>query len=140
MHDLSDFLKHYPQVEFNIEGNPFTEFMEIARRIKPAHAHSFPTARMRSLQITVGTLTKRVNGSNQLSLNCAILESGERFYGRRQRRMGKGRELGADRVELYTQPYAEAFAWNDFDTVFEKYAVAAEPRSRQDWGSTPAMN
>jgi pyridoxine 5-phosphate synthase len=34
--------------------------------------------------------------------------------------------LGADRVELYTQPYAEAFARNDFDTVFEKYAVAAK--------------
>jgi pyridoxine 5-phosphate synthase len=39
---------------------------------------------------------------------------------------GKARELGADRVELYTQPYAEAFASNDFDVVFEKYAVAAK--------------
>jgi pyridoxine 5-phosphate synthase len=39
---------------------------------------------------------------------------------------GKARELGADRVELYTQPYAEAFARNDFDVVFEKYAVAAK--------------
>jgi pyridoxine 5-phosphate synthase len=39
---------------------------------------------------------------------------------------GKARELGADRVELYTQPYAEAFARNDFDMVFEKYAVAAK--------------
>ncbi len=39
---------------------------------------------------------------------------------------GKARELGADRVELYTQPYAEAFARNDFDKVFEKFAVAAQ--------------
>jgi pyridoxine 5-phosphate synthase len=39
---------------------------------------------------------------------------------------GKARELGADRVELYTRPYAEAFARNDFDKVFEKFAVAAQ--------------
>jgi pyridoxine 5-phosphate synthase len=39
---------------------------------------------------------------------------------------GWARELGADRVELYTQPYAEAFARDDFDTVFERYAVAAK--------------
>ena len=36
------------------------------------------------------------------------------------------RKTGADRVELYTQPYAEAFARNDFDTVFEKYAASAK--------------
>jgi pyridoxine 5-phosphate synthase len=35
------------------------------------------------------------------------------------------RELGADRVELYTQPYAEAFARGDFEFVFARYTRAA---------------
>jgi pyridoxine 5-phosphate synthase len=38
----------------------------------------------------------------------------------------QARELGADRVELYTQPYAEAFAHGDFESEFAKYARAAE--------------
>ena len=42
VYDLSDFLKRYPQVEFNIEGNPFPEFMEMARRIKPVQCTLVP--------------------------------------------------------------------------------------------------
>src|SRR6266540_3437553 len=69
VYDLADFLKHYPHVEFNIEGNPFPDFMEMSRGSNLSNAHSFLTARMRSLQITVGTLTKRAHGSNRSSLN-----------------------------------------------------------------------
>src|SRR5262245_6925708 len=31
VYDLFNFLKRYPQVEFNIEGNPFPEFLAMAR-------------------------------------------------------------------------------------------------------------
>jgi pyridoxine 5-phosphate synthase len=33
--------------------------------------------------------------------------------------------LGADRVELYTQPYAAAFGQDGFEAVFSKYVAAA---------------
>jgi pyridoxine 5-phosphate synthase len=38
----------------------------------------------------------------------------------------QARELGADRVELYTQPYAAAYARNDFQTVLGRFAAAAK--------------
>jgi len=38
----------------------------------------------------------------------------------------QARELGADRVELYTQPYAAAYARNDFQTVLGRFGAAAE--------------
>jgi pyridoxine 5-phosphate synthase len=35
------------------------------------------------------------------------------------------REIGAERVELYTQPYAEAFARTETETILAKYVAAA---------------
>ena len=36
VYELSEHLKGIPNVEFNIEGNPFPEFLEIVRRVRPA--------------------------------------------------------------------------------------------------------
>src|SRR5215475_4706963 len=33
--EIADFLRNHPQVEFNIEGNPFPEFMQIVARVRP---------------------------------------------------------------------------------------------------------
>src|SRR5438093_118803 len=35
------------------------------------------------------------------------------------------RDIGAERVELYTQPYAEAFARKEPETVLAKYSAAS---------------
>jgi pyridoxine 5-phosphate synthase len=42
--------------------------------------------------------------------------------------MAKARDLGADRVELYTEPYAAAFltGGDEFKRVLEKYVHAAD--------------
>jgi pyridoxine 5-phosphate synthase len=44
------------------------------------------------------------------------------------------RELGADRVELYTEPYAKAFATNTQAAQLERYAAAAEAAQRVGLG------
>ncbi len=127
VYDLADFLENYPQVEFNIEGNPFPEFMEMARRIKPVQCTLVPDGPDAIISDHVWDLDQE---GQWLALIIAELRDlGARvsiFVDADSDQWGKARELGADRVELYTQPYAEAFARNDFDTVFEKYAVAAK--------------
>jgi pyridoxine 5-phosphate synthase len=35
------------------------------------------------------------------------------------------KEIGADRVELYTEPYAEAWGHENFESVLAQYAAAA---------------
>ena len=37
----------------------------------------------------------------------------------------RAKEIGADRVELYTEPYAAAYNTGDVETVFERYVAAA---------------
>jgi pyridoxine 5-phosphate synthase len=127
VYDLSDFLKHYPQVEFNIEGNPFPEFLEIVRRIKPAQCTLVPDGPDAitsdhgwDLDLEGQRLETIIAELHDLGARVSIFMDAESIQ------WGKARELGADRVELYTQPYAEAFARNDFAKVFEKYAVAAK--------------
>jgi len=127
VYDLSDFLKNYPQVEFNIEGNPFTEFMEIARRIKPVQCTLVPDGPDAITSDHGWDLDQE--GQRLEPIIAELRDLGARvsvFIDADSDQWGRARELGADRVELYTQPYAEAFARNDFDTVFEKYAVAAK--------------
>jgi pyridoxine 5-phosphate synthase len=125
--DLSDFLKHYPQVEFNIEGNPFPEFMETARRVKPAQCTLVPDGPDAITSDHGWDLDQE--GPRLEPIIAELHDLGARvsiFMDADSAQWGKARELGADRVELYTQPYAVAFARNDFDTVFEKYTAAAK--------------
>ena len=42
VYELSEHLKGIPNVEFNIEGNPFPEFLEIVRRVRPAQCTLVP--------------------------------------------------------------------------------------------------
>src|SRR5207249_11553662 len=42
VYELSDLLQSHPHLEFNIEGNPFPEFMEIVRRVRPSQCTLVP--------------------------------------------------------------------------------------------------
>src|SRR5471030_1025782 len=35
VYDLAGYLRGFPEVELNIEGNPFPSFMELVRAVKP---------------------------------------------------------------------------------------------------------
>jgi len=38
----------------------------------------------------------------------------------------RAKEVGAERIELYTEPYAAAFDNSDVETIFQQYALAAQ--------------
>src|SRR5215212_87840 len=42
VYDLAELLKKYPQAEFNIEGNPFIDFMHFIEQVKPTQATLVP--------------------------------------------------------------------------------------------------
>src|SRR5437016_4853549 len=42
VYDLAELLKKFPQVEFNIEGNPFIEYMHFAQDLRPAQCTLVP--------------------------------------------------------------------------------------------------
>src|SRR5690242_4747281 len=42
--ELAELIKRYPKAEFNIEGNPFIEYMHFIERVRPTQATLVPDA------------------------------------------------------------------------------------------------
>lgn len=124
--ELSALLKGRADVEFNIEGNPFEGLVDIAREVLPQQCTLVPddpaaltsdhgwdvardSARLRPLIAELKALNIRV------SLFMDPLPAA----------MAAVRELGADRIELYTEPYAAAFGKSTQQATAQTYAAAA---------------
>jgi pyridoxine 5-phosphate synthase len=121
--------------EFNIEGNPFTgNYMDVVCEVKPAQAtlvpdtpeaqtsdHGWDIKANRKRLIPV---IKRLKDSNiRVSLFMDPDVMGIRM----------AKEIGADRIELYTEPYATAFRTNEnLEARLKEYADAA--KAAQDVG------
>src|SRR5688572_29014963 len=103
--DLADYLKDNPHVEFNIEGNPFPEFMAIVRKVRPTQCTLVPDSPEAStsdhgwnLLDERGRLTPIIAELRDLGARISL------FMDADSNEWTLAREIGADRVELYTQP------------------------------------
>jgi pyridoxine 5-phosphate synthase len=115
--------------EFNIEGNPFHDYMPHARAVRPTQCTLVPdtTEQFTSdhgwdLTPDKIVLLKPVIAELR-SLGCRV----SLFMDATVHDMAKARDLGADRVELYTEPYAAAFikGGDEFTRTLERYVHAA---------------
>ncbi len=123
---VAELVKQFPDAEYNIEGNPFHGlYMQHCRDTKPAQATLVPDTEGQSTSDHGWDLTRdgeRVKPiiATLQSLGCRV----SLFMDPDERAMELAKSVGADRVELYTEPYASAFARGD-RTVIESYAKAA---------------
>lgn len=131
VYELAEMLN----AEFNIEGNPFTgKYMDIVCEVRPDQAtlvpdtpeaqtsdHGWDIKANRKRLIPV---IKRLKDSNiRVSLFMDPDVTGIRM----------AKEIGADRIELYTEPYARAFRTNEnLEARLKEYADAA--KAAQDIG------
>jgi len=127
VYELAEVVKDYAGVEFNVEGNPFPEFLEMIRRVKPDQCTLVPDSRDAftsdhgwDLDAQARRLRPIISELRDLGIRVALFMDADSVQWR------QARGLGADRVELYTQPYAEAFGRDDFDSTLAKYTAAAE--------------
>lgn len=113
--ELAGLLKSYPAAEYNIEGNPFHGLAEHCQRVKPTQATLVPDAR-EAFTSNHGWNLIELDTASRAALGRAVAELkalGCRvslFLDPVTEMMPIARELGADRVELYTEPYAAAHA------------------------------
>ena len=115
-------------VEFNIEGNPFLgTYMEIVRNVKPDQATLVPDAPDANtsdhgwnLKADKERLVPVIKELKVLGIRVSLFMDPD-IAG-----IKLAKELGADRVELYTEPYASAFRTDEnLDEVLERYVRAA---------------
>jgi pyridoxine 5-phosphate synthase len=130
--DLAELMRDWPGREFNIEGNPFHNLMDVAQTVcrlggrvdqltfvpdsegqfTSDHGWSFPADadRLRPLIAQAQALGARVS----------------LFMDADASAMAAARAVGADRVELYTEPYAAAWHGPERTAQLQRFALAAQ--------------
>ncbi|RYZ08669.1 MAG: pyridoxine 5'-phosphate synthase [Myxococcales bacterium] len=128
--DLADLLKSFPSAEYNIEGNPFHGLIEHCVQVRPHQATLVPDAR-EAFTSNHGWNLAELDATSRAALSRGVSElkaAGCRvslFLDPVAEIMPLARELGADRVELYTEPYAAAVAAGRAEESLALYGRAA---------------
>ena len=108
--DLAELMKQWPDREFNIEGNPFHQLMDFVRKYRPHQVTFVPDSEGQFTSDHGWTFPKDAAKLKPLIDECKAL--GVRvslFMDPEPSQMQSVLQVGADRVELYTEPYAATF-------------------------------
>ena len=120
-------LKEVVTTEFNIEGNPTEgKFIELVLKTKPAQVTLVPDA-LGAITSNAGwdTVTHRARLTDLVQIFKAEGIRVSVFVDPDERMVEGAKECGADRVELYTEPYAAQYAADREKAVFA-YVRAAK--------------
>ena len=123
----------WPQAEYNIEGNPFHNLMDFVRELRPDQATFVPDSEGQFTSDHGWNLA--ADGERVRPLIAEAKALGVRvslFMDADPQAMPLAKAVGADRVELYTEPYAAAWGTPQQDAVLARFAAAA--RAAQDAG------
>ena len=126
VHELATLLRQWPHAEFNIEGNPSHNLMELVRTLRPHQATFVPDSVEQFTSDHGWNLPQDGERLAPLIQECRSL--GVRvslFMDPLPEAMAHAAALGADRVELYTEPYAAAHGGAQQSEQLARYAVAA---------------
>jgi pyridoxine 5-phosphate synthase len=124
--DLATLLARWPSAEFNIEGNPEHGLLDFVRQTRPDQCTFVPDESGQFTSDHGFDLAR--DGERLRPLIAAAHEAGARvslFMDPEPEAMARARALGADRIELYTEPYARAFGTAAQDAVLRRYAASA---------------
>ena len=132
--DVSRIAEVLGAVEYNLEGNPFAPprgsypgFVELVRRVRPAQATLVPDG---DDQITSDHgFDIAINAQRLRPLIAELKSLGSRvslFMDPGANGIETVAELGADCIELYTGPYAEAYACGDAGAMLDVCVRSAE--------------
>ena len=106
VYELNELLKDFPDIEFNIEGYPTDEFLQLITKIKPHQVTFVPDDPAQATsdhgwdiednkELLISSIEKMKNLGVRVSL----------FIDENPNIPPLAKSVGADRVELYTGPY-----------------------------------
>ena len=131
--DVMD-LKPALTTEFNIEGYPIQSFMDLVVKVHPAQVTLVPDA---PDQITSNHGWDTKTYQEMLRNLVAVFKTNgirtSLFIDPKIEMVDCAAEVGADRVELYTAPYAEMYVQNK-EKAIESYVLSAEEAKKVGLG------
>jgi len=133
--EIAASLRPRADVELNIEGDPRPDWLELVHAVHPAQATLVP--------VRPGEITSEagwhagIDAHGMREIVLQLKAAGVRvslFVEPERAAIAWAAEVGADRIELYTEPFARAFASGPgpAQSSFELYAAAA--RSAHELG------
>jgi pyridoxine 5-phosphate synthase len=139
VHALSDLIHarrtDRPGLELNIEGNPFPEFLALVSAVKPDQCTLVPDAHNArtsdegwNVARDGARLTDVIGRLKALGIRVSV------FMDPDVEQIALVPATGADRIELYTEPYAKAYGTKDADWITAGYVSAAECAQRLGLG------
>lgn len=127
VHQIAELLKTSAHVEFNIEGDPRPDLLDLVLRVRPTQCTLVP---VKPGEITsqagwpaetpVSELSTVVSAMKKLGTRVSL------FVDPVFEAVRWAAAIGADRIELYTEPFARAFESDRGQDSFRIYAEAAE--------------
>ena len=126
VHDLAALMKDWPDREYNIEGNPPHNLMPLVRLVRPHQVTFVPDSQGQftsdhgwRFPADAAVLKDLVAEAKDLGARVSL------FMDADPAAMAAARAVGADRVELYTEPYAQAHGQASQDQVLAQFKAAA---------------
>lgn len=126
VHELAALMRQWPRAEYNIEGNPFQNLMDFVRAVRPHQCTLVPDSEGQftsdhgwDLAADGERLRPLIDEARALGVRVSLFMDAE------PEAMARARAIGADRVELYTEPYAAAHGTPGQGVQLERFAAAA---------------
>ena len=113
-------------IEYNIEGDPRPDLIDMVLRTKPTQCTLVPVVSGEITSHTVWDIRK--DGDTLKPIIAALKDASIRvslFSGTDVEQIARTRDIGADRIELYTAPYAMAETEAEIKRQFELMETAA---------------
>jgi pyridoxine 5-phosphate synthase len=113
-------------IEYNIEGDPRPDLIDMVLRTKPIQCTLVPVVSGEITSHTVWDIRK--DGDTLKPIIAALKDASIRvslFSGTDVEQIARTRDIGADRIELYTAPYAMAETETEIKRQFELMETAA---------------
>lgn len=118
--------RDWPRAEFNIEGNPFHNLMDFVRELRPHQCTFVPDSEGQftsdhgwDLRADARRVQPLIEEARALGVRVSL------FMDADPEAMPLAKAVGADRIELYTEPYAAAWGTPRQAQELERFAAAA---------------
>jgi pyridoxine 5-phosphate synthase len=130
--DLAALLQDWPDREFNVEGNPFHNLMDCVADLRARH---LPVHQVTFVPDSEGQFTSDhgwnfpadadrlrpvIAQAHALGLRVSLFMDAEPAA------IAAAKAVGADRIELYTEPFAAAWGTKEQGAQLQRFAAAAQ--------------